>query len=288
MSLLGRRETRELLARHGLKPKTSLGQHFLVDPNTIRKIIRLAAVRSGEPVLEVGAGVGALTLALAEAGATVIAVEHDRALAPALEEVLGRAVEAEVVWGDALRLDYDRLLGRRSARMISNLPYQIATPLVLRLLEGRPTIPELIVMVQKEVGERLTASPGTPAYGAVSAKVAYLASSEVAFGVSRRVFFPEPDVDSVVVRLHRRESPPVGGSRSRIFSVIDAGFAVRRKTIRNALRSAGVEPSRVEDALATADVDGGARAERLGLEEFAALARVLHVRSPRAPSGRPR
>jgi 16S rRNA (adenine1518-N6/adenine1519-N6)-dimethyltransferase len=283
--LLGRRETREVLERHGLRPKTSLGQHFLVDPNTIRKIIRLAAVRRGEPILEVGAGLGALTVALAEAGAHVVAVEQDRGLEPALLEVLQRVELVEVAWGDALRLDYDRLLGGRSTRVVSNLPYQIATPLVLRLLEQRPEISELIVMVQKEVGERLAAAPGSEAYGAVSAKIAYLAEARVAFPISRRVFLPEPDVDSVVVQLRRRSSPPVPGARPRIFSVIDAGFAVRRKTIRNALRGAGLEAAVVEEALVSAGVRGGERAERLGLEEFAAIARVLRVPSRRAGPG---
>lgn len=276
MPPLGRRETRDLLSRHGLSPRTSLGQHFLVDPNTIRKIVAAAALRQGEQILEVGAGLGALTVGLVEAGALVVAVEQDRGLAPALAEVVeGRGVR--VAWGDALALDYHRLLGDRPTRVVSNLPYNIATPLVMRLLQEQAEVSELIVMVQREVGERLAAPSGTDAYGGVSAKVAYLAEARVLFSVSRRVFLPEPDVDSVVVELRRRERPPVAGRRDRIFGVIEAGFATRRKTIRNALRGAGIAADRVQEALDSAGVAGGERAERLGLEDFAAIARVLDV-----------
>jgi 16S rRNA (adenine1518-N6/adenine1519-N6)-dimethyltransferase len=277
MTLLGRRQTRELLSRHGLKPRTSLGQHFLVDPNTIRKITRLAAVSPGELILEVGAGVGALTLALAEAGAQVIAIEQDRGLEPALNETLARVPGVSLVWGDALGLDYARLLGDRPARVVSNLPYQIATPLVLSLLEDVPAITEFIVMVQEEVGRRFVAGPGDDAYGAVSAKIAYLSEARLEFKVSREIFMPKPDVESVLVRLTRRAVAPVAGDRRRIFAVIDAGFATRRKTMRNALRGTGLDVDAVGSALAKAGVDGSARAERLGLDGFAALARVIEV-----------
>jgi 16S rRNA (adenine1518-N6/adenine1519-N6)-dimethyltransferase len=277
MTLLGRRQTRELLSRHGLKPRTSLGQHFLVDPNTIRKITRLAAVSPGELILEVGAGVGALTLALAEAGAQVIAIEQDRGLEPALNETLARVPGVSLVWGDALGLDYARLLGDRPARVVSNLPYQIATPLVLSLLEDVPAITEFIVMVQEEVGRRFVAGPGDDAYGAVSAKIAYLSEARLEFKVSREIFMPKPDVESVLVRLTRRAVAPVAGDRRRIFAVIDAGFATRRKTMRNALRGTGLDVDAVGSALAKAGVDGSARAERLGLDGFAALARVIDV-----------
>ena len=279
MPPLGRRESRDLLRRHGLNPRTSLGQHFLVDPNSIRKIVAAAAPERAEQILEVGAGLGSLTVGLVEAGADVVAVEHDRGLAAPLGEVLaGRDVR--LVWGDALALDYHRLLEGRPTRMVSNLPYNIATPLVMQLLQEQAEISELVVMVQREVGERLAAAAGEDPYGAVSAKVAYLAEAQVLFPISRRVFLPEPDVDSVVVRLRRRASPPVEGERDRIFAVIEAGFATRRKTIRNTLRGAGIEAPDVERALDAAGVSGGERAERLGLPEFAAIARVLDV--PRA------
>ena len=275
MPPLGRRETRDLLSRHGLNPRVSLGQHFLVDPNTIRKIVTTAAPRRGEQILEIGAGLGSLTVGLVEAGAQVVAVEHDRGLTSALGEVVA-GLDVKLVWGDAMKLRYHRLLEGRPTRVVSNLPYNIATPLVLGLL-----------LVQREVGERLAATPGSDPYGAVSAKVAYLAEARVLFPVSRRVFLPEPDVDSVVVRLRRRARAPVAGQRDRIFGVIDAGFATRRKTIRNALKGAGIAAERVEEALASAGVGGGERAEMLGLEEFAAIARVLRVPG-RGRSGRAR
>jgi len=228
-------------------------------------------------IVEVGAGLGALTVALASAGASVIAVEQDRGLEPALRESLAAFPDVTVVWGDALTVDLARLLRGRPARMVSNLPYQIATPLVLSVLAEVQSVSESLVMVQAEVGERLVAGPGSPAYGAVSAKIAYLADARVAFKVSRRVFYPEPDVESVVVRLTRRASAPVSGDRRRIFAEIDAGFATRRKTIRNALRGAGLDASVVATALASAGVDGGARAEELGIEAFAAIARAVDV-----------
>jgi 16S rRNA (adenine1518-N6/adenine1519-N6)-dimethyltransferase len=269
--------TQDLLARHGLRPRLSLGQHFLVDPNTIRKIVAAAAVSPGELIVEVGPGVGALTAGLAAAGASVIAIEQDRSLEPALSEVVGGLDSVRLVWGDALTADLDRILGGRPARVVANLPYQISTPLVLRVLSEHAPISELLVMVQQEVGERIVAAPGADAYGAVSAKVAYFAAARVEFKVSRRVFLPEPDVESVVVRITRRPSAPVDGDRRRIFAVIDAGFATRRKTIRNALRGAGTPAAEVESALSAAGIDGAERAERLGLDGFAAIARVLDV-----------
>jgi 16S rRNA (adenine1518-N6/adenine1519-N6)-dimethyltransferase len=263
---LGRRSTKALLGRHGLRPRTTLGQHFLVDPNTIRKIVSAASIEPGSLVVEVGAGLGALTVGLVAAGASVIAIEQDRSLEPALAEVVGDLDDVEVVWGDAVTLDYDRLLGGRA----------------LRVLQEVDLVSELLVMVQREVGDRLVASPGTEAYGAVSAKIAYFASSRVEFKVSRAVFLPEPDVESVVVRLTRRPEPPVLGDRRGIFAVIDAGFATRRKTIRNALRGAGIDNDVVDAALDAAGVDGSERAERLGLTEFAAIASVLDVPEVRA------
>lgn len=225
-------------------------------------------------MLEVGPGLGALTLALVAAGASVTAVELDRSLAPALGEVLAGA-PVRLVWGDALALEAGVLTAGRPTKMVSNLPYGIAMPLVLRLLVECPGIGEYTFMVQREVGERLAAGPGEPAYGGVSAKIAYLAEAALAARVSRRAFLPVPGVDSVIVRVVRRARPPVAGGRERIFRVIEAGFAQRRKTFRSALRGAGMEPSALQAALDRAGVDGSARAETLGLEEFAALARAL-------------
>jgi 16S rRNA (adenine1518-N6/adenine1519-N6)-dimethyltransferase len=273
---IGARETRALLERHGIHPRTQIGQHFVTDPNTVRKMLAIASVQPGDVVMEVGPGLGALTVALLDAGARVIAIERDRRLEPVLAEV---APAATVVWEDALRADVASLAGRGPAKHVANLPYQIATPLILDMLEHVPAIRSHTVMVQREVGERLAAAPGAEFYGAVSAKVAYLGSARVAARVSRRVFLPMPEVESVIVQIDRRSRPPVSGARAAIFGVIEAGFAQRRKTIRRALRGGGWEATEVEAALRRAGVEGEMRAERLSLEQFAALARALPVRS---------
>jgi 16S rRNA (adenine1518-N6/adenine1519-N6)-dimethyltransferase len=274
---LGARETRELLRRFNLRPKTSIGQHFVTDPNTIRKVVKIAGVAPGDHVLEIGPGLGAMSLALLDAGARLIAVELDRALKPVLTEVLaGRG--ARVVIADAMAVDYRRLLHGRPTTLVANLPYQVATPLILDLLVGTPAIQSFTVMVQREVGERLAAAPGDDAYGAVSAKIAFLAEARVAARVSRRVFYPMPDVESVIVRIDRRARPAVRIARARLFGVIEAGFAQRRKTIRRALRGAGWAAEDVESALVRAGVPGAARAETLGVPEFAAIAKALPVR----------
>ncbi|HLW16968.1 MAG TPA: 16S rRNA (adenine(1518)-N(6)/adenine(1519)-N(6))-dimethyltransferase RsmA [Actinomycetota bacterium] len=275
--MIGPRETRALLERHGLRPKTSIGQHFVTDANTLRKVVSIAGVARGDQVLEIGPGLGALSLALAETGARVIAVEVDRSLKPVLDETLS-GHHVDLVIADAMKVGYKRLLGGRPTKLVANLPYQIATPLVLDLLAGAPAIQSYTVMVQKEVGERLAAAPGDDAYGAVSAKIAFLASARIAARVSRRVFYPVPDVESVVVQIERRARPSERVARARLFSVIEAGFAQRRKTIRRALRGGGWGAEQVERALARADVPGEARAETLGVPQFAAIARALPVK----------
>ncbi|MGZ4203822.1 MAG: 16S rRNA (adenine(1518)-N(6)/adenine(1519)-N(6))-dimethyltransferase RsmA [Actinomycetota bacterium] len=269
--------TRELLDRYGLRPKTSIGQHFVTDPNTIRKVVQLAGIRPGMQVLEIGPGLGALSLAILDAGARLVAVEVDRALEPVLAEVLaGR--RARVVFADAMAVSYRRLLGHEPTALVANLPYQIATPLIVDLLEEVPAIQSFTVMIQREVGERLAAKPGEEAYGAVSAKVAFLATAAVVARVSRRVFYPMPEVESVIVRIDRRARPAERVARARIFRVIEAGFAQRRKTIRRALRGAGWSADDVERALERAGIAVQARAETLGVPEFAALARALPAR----------
>jgi 16S rRNA (adenine1518-N6/adenine1519-N6)-dimethyltransferase len=228
-------------------------------------------------VLEIGPGLGALSLEILDAGASLIAVELDRRLEPVLNEVLaGR--DARVVFDDAMSVDYRKLLGRTPTAVVANLPYQIATPLIMDLLVDVPPVKSLTVMVQKEVGERLVAVPGSDAYGAVSAKVAFMAEARMAFRVSRRVFHPMPDVESVVVRIDRRATPPARIARARLFGVIEAGFAQRRKTIRRALRGGGWPTEAVEAALTRAKVPGEARAETLGVPQFVALARALPPR----------
>jgi 16S rRNA (adenine1518-N6/adenine1519-N6)-dimethyltransferase len=275
--LLTRARVRELLASHGLRPTKALGQNYLVDPNTARKVVRLAEVEPGETVLEVGPGLGSLTLALRGAGALVVAVEADERLLPALAEVLGDDPGARIEAGDALRLDLAELApGAR--KLVANLPYNLAATIVLEVLTSYPDYQRLTVMVQREVGERLAAEPGTDAYGATSAKVAALADARVLSAISRKVFLPEPHVDSVLIRLVKRPHPATAGLPWPLLNqVIDAAFSQRRKTIRNSLRGLGLDAEQVERLGREAGVDLSLRAERLGVAEFAALATTLQT-----------
>ena len=222
-------------------------------------------------MLEIGAGLGSLTVALADRGAEVLAVELDRALVPALEEAVDGRGDVRVVVGDAMGLDWGELLGDREWRMASNLPYSVAVPVVMRLLEEAPNVRDLVVMVQREVGERLAAGPGDEAYGAVSARVAYFSDAKLLRRIRPSVFWPEPKVASVLLRLTPRE-PPVRVDRGRLFRVIEEGFAQRRKTMANALVRLGVGRADAGSMLEGCGADPRARAESLSLEQFACLA----------------
>jgi 16S rRNA (adenine1518-N6/adenine1519-N6)-dimethyltransferase len=260
-------QIRELLAAHGIRPSKALGQHFLADPNTAERIVRLAGVQPGDRVVEVGPGVGSLTVALLDAGAHVRAVEVDRHVLPVLEEVTaGRDIE--IVAADALRVDWQSVLGDERFAMVANLPYNVATPIIIEALERAPMIDRFLVMVQREVGERLAAGPGDGAYGAVSVKVAYYAAAKVVGRVPPTVFLPPPNVESVLVHLTRHLEAPVSVADSdRFFALVKAGFATRRKTLRRAL--GGLVDA---EAFVRAGVDPGARAETLSLDDWARLA----------------
>jgi 16S rRNA (adenine1518-N6/adenine1519-N6)-dimethyltransferase len=266
---------RELLAAHRLRPTKALGQNYLVDPNTARKVVRLAGVEPGETVLEIGPGLGSLTLALRHAGARVVAVEADQRLLPALADALGGDPGVRVVAGDALRLDL-AALAPEAHKLVANLPYNLAATIVLEVLTRYPGYQQLTVMVQREVGERLAAAPGTGAYGATSVKVAALAEPRLLAPVGRKVFLPEPHVDSVLVGLRRRRHPATAevpwGALDR---VIEAAFSQRRKTLRNSLRTLGLDQKGVEALGRAAGIDLGLRAERLDVAAFAALAAAL-------------
>ena len=273
-------DVRSLLAEHGLHPSRALGQNFLVDPNTARRIARLADVGDGDRVLEIGPGLGSLTLALAATGAEVRAIELDRHLLPALESVVGDAPGVTVEQGDALEYDFACRLGQgpddrrpdgRGWVCVSNLPYNIATTVVLRLLDEALLVERLLVMVQREVGERLAAAPGSRTYGAVSVRVAYHAEARVVGAVPPTVFLPRPKVDSVLVRIDRRPAPAVTvDDPEAMFGLVRAGFAQRRKMLRRSLR--GMLGDRVDTVLAGAGIDPTLRAEALGIEAWAALA----------------
>jgi 16S rRNA (adenine1518-N6/adenine1519-N6)-dimethyltransferase len=265
---LSRREVADLLARHDLRPRRALGQNFVVDPNTVRRIARLAGVTSGDHVLEIGAGLGSLTLALAETGASVTAVETDSRLLPILGEVVAGS-GVTIVAGDALHLDLTELLGDDRWVLVANLPYNVATPLVLNLLERAPVIERMLVMVQREVAERLAARVGDEGFGAVSVKVAYWAKAEVAGSVPANVFLPKPKVESALVHIERRPAPPIDPAldRERVFELIDQGFGQRRKMLRRSL--AGVVDAAT---FACASIRPEARAEELTIEDWGRLA----------------
>lgn len=237
--------------------------------------MRLAGVEAGDAVLEVGAGFGTLTLALAEVARKVIAIEFDRAVVEALREVTSSQTNVEVLHADAMDLDYGALLGNERHRFVSNLPYALAVPLVAKLLVEAPQIDSFVAMVQKEVGERLVAAPGTDAYGAVSVLVAYHCRSRVLGRVPASVFWPAPKVESVLVELVRH-LPPVDIPVDKLMAVVRASFAQRRKKVRNSLSgSLGLSTQKVEEALAAAGVAPGARAETLSLEDFARVAKAI-------------
>jgi 16S rRNA (adenine1518-N6/adenine1519-N6)-dimethyltransferase len=278
--LLTPSSVRALLDRHDVRPSAALGQHFLADPNTARRIVRLAGVEPGDRVLEIGPGLGSLTLALLDAGAHVVALELDRHVVPALRDALdetsGDAADVRIEVGDALDIEFGELLDGEDWIVVSNLPYNIATPVVVRVLETAPQVSRLLVMVQREVGERLAAGPGSKTYGAVSVKIAFYSEADVVGVVPPTVFVPTPKVDSALVRLQRRPFAPVDvPSRERLFTLVQAGFAQRRKMLRQSLRPVlGAEAS---DVLERAGIPTSARAESLGLEDWAALARAEAV-----------
>lgn len=265
---LTRRQVAALLTAHGLTPSKALGQHFLVDPNTARRIVRLAEVAEGDRVLEVGPGLGSLTLALLDAGAQVTAVELDARLAAVLTEVTGS--RCEVVVGDAVTLDLAALCGPGPVRVVANLPYNVATPIVVRVLEQVPAATSLLVMVQAEVAERLASPPGSRTYGAVSVKVDYYARASVVGRVPRTVFLPEPNVDSALVAIERRAAVAVDPgevSAERLFEVVRAAFGHRRKMLRRSLDGI-VAP----EAFDRAGVAPTQRPEELDVTAFGRLA----------------
>lgn len=275
---LSRRDVAGLLEAHGLRPSTALGQHFVVDPNTVRRIARLAGVSPGDRVVEIGAGLGSLTLALAETGAEVVAIELDRYLVPVLASVV-EPVGVRVVEGDARTLDWGQVLGSDDGWvLVANLPYNVATPLVMDLLEKVPAIGRMLVMVQREVGERLAAGTGDVGYGAVSVRLAYRARATVVGRVPATVFLPRPNVESVLVEVVRRAAPAVAADPRLLFELVQAGFAHRRKMLRRSL--AGLVDAEV---FAAAGVRPEARAEELGIETWGRLAQCVtdHTSEPR-------
>ena len=258
---LGPKEIKDLLARADRHPSRALGQNFVADPNTVRRIAHLAGVGPGDRVVEIGAGLGSLTLALRETGADVTSIEIDRHLVPLLRETV-EPHGVTVIEADAMTFDWSALLGDEHAVLVANLPYNIATPLVADLLDGVPQIDRMLVMVQREVGERLAAGVGDEQYGAVSVKVAYWADAKVVGKVPPTVFIPQPKVESALVSIVRRAVP----APEVDFALVRAGFGQRRKMLRRAL--SGV----VDDAaFACAGIRPESRAEELDVAAWGRL-----------------
>ncbi|HEX8008322.1 MAG TPA: 16S rRNA (adenine(1518)-N(6)/adenine(1519)-N(6))-dimethyltransferase RsmA [Trebonia sp.] len=278
--LLGAGDVREIAARLGVRPTKRLGQNFVVEPGTVRQIAALADPRPGDVILEVGPGLGSLTLALlergAEACARVVAVEIDPVLAAELPRTIAaRAPEltarVEVVRADALAV---RELPTPPTVLAANLPYNVAVPVVLHLLAAFPSLARGVIMVQAEVADRMCAAPGSRVYGVPSAKLAWFAAARPAGTVPRSVFWPVPNVDSKLVALTRHDAPAATVSRAEIFAVVDAAFGQRRKTLRSALADWAGSAAQAERLLHAAGIDPGARGEALGIAEFARIAQA--------------
>jgi 16S rRNA (adenine1518-N6/adenine1519-N6)-dimethyltransferase len=282
--LLGAGDIRGIAGRLDVRPTKKLGQNFVVEPGTVRQIAALAGVRPGDLILEVGPGLGSLTLALLEAAvgagdARLVAVEIDPVLAAELPKTIaGRAPEfaalAEVVTADALAVG-EAEVGAPTV-LAANLPYNVAVPVLLTLLAALPSLDRGIVMVQAEVADRMCAGPGSRVYGAPSAKLAWYASARSAGTVPRSVFWPVPNVDSKLVAFTRHAPPQTSAGRSEVFAVVDAAFGQRRKTLRAALGGWAGSPAAAEQFLRAAGVDPGARGEALAIDDFARIAKARH------------
>lgn len=281
--LLTSSDIRELCAQLNIRPTKTLGQNFVNDPGTVRNIVRNAGVQAGEQVLEIGPGLGSLTLALLEAGAQVSAVEIDPPLAQALPTTAqARFPEAklQVFTADALTITGPESIGGATpVRLVANLPYNVAVPIVLTVLEKLPSIQTVLVMVQAEVADRLAATPGNKIYGVPSAKVAWYASARRTLTIGRNVFYPVPNVDSALVKIERRPHPDTAATREQVFAVIDAAFAQRRKTLRQALAGLAGSAGAAQEALERAGVSPTARGETLDIDQFAAVAQQLNAAS---------
>ncbi|MDD2857548.1 MAG: 16S rRNA (adenine(1518)-N(6)/adenine(1519)-N(6))-dimethyltransferase RsmA [Candidatus Nanopelagicales bacterium] len=276
-ALLGARDIRELAAALDLRPTKRRGQNFVIDPNTVERIVRLADLPAGAPVLEIGPGLGSLTLALLEAGHDVIAIEIDEVLARQLpltvaDRLPERAHALTVVTADALTVT--ELPGPAEA-LVANLPYNVSVPVLLHFLELFPAISRMLVMVQKEVADRLAAPPGSRVYGTPSVKARWYGQVDLVGTIGRTVFWPEPNIDSGLVRVVRGAPPACAVDREQVFAVVDAAFGQRRKSLRGGLGQFAGSPDRAESALRAAGIDPTARGETLDVAAFARLAEAL-------------
>lgn len=259
--------------RFDIKMSKKLGQNFLIKRGIVDEIVHAAELTVGEPVLEVGPGIGTLTQGLAQSGADVTAVELDRRLLEVLDTTLASYDNVRIIHGDVLKLDVPTIMNHKPFKVVANLPYYITTPIIMSLLENKLPIERLVVMVQKEVALRMIAKPGTKDYGALSVAVQYYTEPDIVLDVPPKSFLPAPAVTSSVIRCVLRDKPPVDVIDEKLFfRVVKAGFAQRRKTFSNTMKTTGLTRDRIEELLAKANIDGQRRGETFTLQEFADVA----------------
>ena len=259
--------------RFDIKMSKKLGQNFLIKRCIVDEIVHAAELTPGEPVLEVGPGIGTLTQGLAQSGADVTAIELDRRLLAVLDTTLASYDNVRIIHGDVLKLDVPSIMNHKPFKVVANLPYYITTPIIMSLLESKLPIERLVVMVQKEVALRMVAKPGTKDYGALSVAVQYYTEPDIVLDVPPKSFLPAPAVTSSVIRCVLRDKPPVDVIDEKLFfRVVKAGFAQRRKTFSNTMKTTGLSKDRIEELLAKANIDGQRRGETFTLQEFADVA----------------
>ena len=259
--------------RFDIKMSKKLGQNFLIKRGIVDEIVHAAELTPGEPVLEVGPGIGTLTQGLAQSGADVTAIELDRRLLEVLDTTLASYDNVRIVHGDVLKLDVPTIMNHKPFKVVANLPYYITTPIIMSLLESKLPIERLVVMVQKEVALRMVAKPGTKDYGALSVAVQYYTEPDIVLDVPPKSFLPAPAVTSSVIRCVLRDKPTVDVIDEKLFfRVVKAGFAQRRKTFANTMKTTGLSKDRIEELLAKANIDGQRRGETFTLQEFADVA----------------
>lgn len=259
--------------RFDIKMSKKLGQNFLIKRGIVDEIVHAAELTPGEPVLEVGPGIGTLTQGLAQSGADVTAIELDRRLLEVLDTTLASYDNVRIIHGDLLKLDVPSIMNHKPFKVVANLPYYITTPIIMSLLESKLPIERLVVMVQKEVALRMVAKPGTKDYGALSVAVQYYTEPDIVLDVPPKSFLPAPAVTSSVIRCVLRDKPPVDVIDEKLFfRVVKAGFAQRRKTFANTMKTTGLSKDRIKELLAKANIDGQRRGETFTLQEFADVA----------------
>lgn len=272
-----------IMEKYGFRFSKSLGQNFLIDEQIIERIIDGAEVGPDDDILEIGPGIGVMTQAMAERARKVVAIEIDRALLPVLNETLEGLDNVEIIHGDVMKVNLKEIIAEkfegRKPKVVANLPYYLTTPIIMMFLEEQIPVKDIVVMIQKEVAERISASPSTKSYGALSVATQYYSEPQIIAKVPRTVFMPQPNVDSIVIRMTIREEPPVAlDNPTLFFKVVKAAFGQRRKTLHNALNAGGFGQNKDETAefLAASGIEPSRRGETLSIEEFATLANTIH------------